>query len=204
MRRSRSCARPAASIPPTFRRSPVISWRCISSDRISPEEIDVAIREWGARFSLEHPASAPTTVRTGTGHPERLRVGFISGDFRTHSVAHFFEPILSARDRSAFTYVLYSNSHIQDAVTQRLRAYADDWRDIWRLTDDALIELIRTDRIDILVDLSGHTAIQPVGGFRATCGARASQLSGVPGLDRPGDDGLSHYRCRYRSAGTCR
>ncbi len=77
-----------------------------NSDRISPEEIAVAIREWGARFSLEHPASAPSTVRLGTDQLERLRVGFISGDFRTHSVAHFFEPILSGRDRSAFTYVL--------------------------------------------------------------------------------------------------
>jgi protein O-GlcNAc transferase len=51
---------------------------------------------------------------------------------------------------------LYNNSHIQDAVTERLRADANDWRDIWRLTDDALIELIRSDGIDILVDLSGH------------------------------------------------
>jgi hypothetical protein len=53
-----------------------------NSDRISPEEIAVAIREWGARFSLEHPASTSSTVLPGTDHPERLRVGFISGDFR--------------------------------------------------------------------------------------------------------------------------
>ena len=105
-----------------------------SSDRISPEEIAAAIRDWGARFSLEHPASVPSAVRPGTDHPERLRVGFVSGDFRMHSVAHFFEPILSARNRGAFTYVLYSNSHVQDAVTARLRASADAWRDVWQLT----------------------------------------------------------------------
>ena len=128
-----------------------------SSDRIAPEAIDAATRAWGARFSLEHPAAAPSTAYPGMGRPEQLRVGFISGDFRTHSVAHFFEPILNARDRVAFTYVLYSNSHFQDAVTERLRANADVWRDVWQLTDDALIELIRADRIDILVDLSGHT-----------------------------------------------
>ncbi len=73
-------------------------------------------------------------------------------------MAHFFEPILSARDRGGFTYVLYSNFHLGDAVTERLRACADDWREVWRLTDDALIELIRNDRIDVLIDLSGHTA----------------------------------------------
>src|SRR5260370_16960401 len=134
-----------------------------SSDRISPEEIAAAIRDCGERFSLEHPASAPTAVRSVTGHPERLRVGFVSGDFRTHSVAHFFEPILSARERGAFTYVLYSNFHLGDAVTERLRACADDWREVWQLTDEALIELIRTDRIDILVDLARHTDINPIG-----------------------------------------
>src|SRR5580658_2213315 len=64
-----------------------------SSDRISPEEIAATIREWGARFSLEHPASA--TERPGASQAERLRVGFVSADLRTHSVAHFIEPILS-------------------------------------------------------------------------------------------------------------
>jgi protein O-GlcNAc transferase len=157
-----------------------------NSDRISPEEIYATIREWGARFSLEHPASAPSTMLPGTDHPERLRVGFISGDFRTHSVAHFFEPILSARDRRAFTYVLYNNAHLQDAVTQRLRASADDWRDVWRLTDDAVIELIRTDRIDILVDLSGHSLSNRLAVF-----ARRAAPVQVSYLGYPASTGLA-------------
>jgi len=168
-----------------------------SSDRISPEEIAATIREWGARFSLEHPASAPSTVRPGTDHPERLRVGFISGDFRTHSVAHFFEPILSARDRGAFAHVLYSNSHLQDAVTERLRACADDWRDIWRLTDDALIELIRTDRIDILVDLSGHTASNRLAVF-----ARRAAPVQISYLGYPASTGLATMDYRITDAVT--
>jgi predicted O-linked N-acetylglucosamine transferase (SPINDLY family) len=168
-----------------------------NSDRISPEEIAVTIREWGARFSLEHPASAPSTVRPGTEHLERLRVGFISGDFRTHSVAHFFEPILSARDRSAFTYVLYSNFHLQDAVTERLRACADDWRDIWRLTDDALIELIRADRIDILVDLSGHTASNRLAVF-----ARRAAPVQISYLGYPASTGLATMDYRITDAVT--
>jgi len=168
-----------------------------NTDRISPEEIDVATREWGARFSVEHPASAPSSVRPGAAHPERLRVGFISGDFRTHSVAHFFEPILSARDRGAFTYVLYSNCHLQDAVTERLRANADDWRDIWRLTDDALIELIRTDRIDILVDLSGHTAYNRLAVF-----ARRSAPVQITYLGYPASTGLATMDYRITDAVT--
>jgi predicted O-linked N-acetylglucosamine transferase (SPINDLY family)/Tfp pilus assembly protein PilF len=168
-----------------------------NTDRVSPEEIDVATREWGARFSLEHSASAPSSVRPGAAHPERLRVGFISGDFRTHSVAHFFEPILSARDRGAFTYVLYSNSHLQDAVTERLRANADDWRDIWRLTDDALIELIRSDQIDILVDLSGHTASNRLAVF-----ARRAAPVQISYLGYPASTGLATMDYRITDAVT--
>jgi protein O-GlcNAc transferase len=168
-----------------------------SSDRISPEEIDVAIREWGARFSLEHPASASCTVRPGAERSERLRVGFVSGDFRTHSVAHFLEPILGVHDRGAFLYVLYSNSHVKDAVTERLRASADDWRDIWRLTDDALIELIRADGIDILVDLSGHTASNRLAVF-----ARRAAPVQVSYLGYPASTGLATMNYRITDAVT--
>jgi predicted O-linked N-acetylglucosamine transferase (SPINDLY family) len=168
-----------------------------NSDRISPEQIHMATREWGARFSLEHPASAPSTLLHDTDHADRLRVGFISGDFRTHSVAHFFEPILSARDRGAFTYVLYSNAHLQDAVTERLRAHADDWRDIWTLTDDALIELIRTDRIDILVDLSGHTVYNRLAVF-----ARRAAPVQISYLGYPASTGLTTMDYRITDAVT--
>jgi protein O-GlcNAc transferase len=168
-----------------------------SSDRISPEQIAAAIREWGARFSREHPASAPSAVRPRTDHPERLRVGFMSGDFRVHSVAHFFEPILSARDRGALTYALYSNSHLQDAVTERLRANADVWHDVWRLTDDELIELIRADRIDILVDLSGHTASNRLAVF-----ARRAAPVQISYLGYPASTGLATMDYRITDAMT--
>jgi len=168
-----------------------------SSDRISPEEIAAVIRDCGERFSLEHPSSAPTAMRSVTGHPERLRVGFVSGDFRTHSVAHFFEPILSARDRGAFTYVLYSNFHLGDAVTERLRACADDWREVWQLTDDALIDLIRTDRIDILVDLAGHTAFN-----RLTVFARRAAPVQISYLGYPASTGLATMDYRITDAVT--
>jgi tetratricopeptide (TPR) repeat protein len=151
--------RAAGRLSPTY--LPALSCHIIalhSSDRISPEEIAATIRDWGARFSEERRISALPGADPGTGGPGALRVGFVSGDFRVHSVSHFFEPILDARTRDAFMYFLYSNSHIQDAVTARLRASADSWRDVWQLTDEALAELIRGDRIDILVDLSGHTA----------------------------------------------
>ncbi len=127
------------------------------SDRVSPEEINAAIREWGAQLAAQHPATM-ITAHTETADPTRsLRVGFVSGDFRTHSVAHFFEPIASAHNRDDIKCILYSNSNTQDAVSERLRASTDGWRDVRQLSDDALLELIRSDQIDILVDLSGYT-----------------------------------------------
>jgi predicted O-linked N-acetylglucosamine transferase (SPINDLY family) len=101
-------------------------------------------------------------------------------------VAHFFEPILSARDHDAFTYVLYNNFHAQDAVTHRLRAGADVWHDVWQLNDDALIELIRADRIDILVDLSGHTASNRLAVF-----ARRAAPVQISYLGYPASTGLA-------------
>ncbi len=168
-----------------------------SSDRIDPEEIAATIREWGARFCLEHPASSPPAVRAGAQRPKRLRVGFLSGDFRVHSVSHFFEPILSARDRDAFTYFLYSNHHLNDAVTARLRAAADAWRDVLQLTDDALSELIRKDEIDILVDLSGHTASNRLAVF-----ARRAAPVQITYLGFPASTGLATMDYRITDAVT--
>ena len=125
-------------------------------DRMEPEAIAAAIRHMGALFPGPAATAAPPAQRS-SGPGEKLRVGFVSGDFRMHSVAQFFEPILSERNRGAFEYICYSSCSQQDAVTERLRSEADAWRDVWQLPDDALLEQIRADRIDILVDLSGHT-----------------------------------------------
>lgn len=88
----------------------------------------------------------------------RLRVGYLSPDFCEHSVASFIEPALSCRDRSRFEVWCYSNLPRADGTTLRMRGYADGWRDVDKLSDGEIAQLIRDDRIDILVDLAGHTA----------------------------------------------
>ena len=90
--------------------------------------------------------------------PRRLRLGYVSPDFVHHAVSYFFEPVLTARDPAAFEVFCYSDAPVADAVTQRLRAASDGWRDIAGLSDERVAELVRADRIDILVDLAGHTA----------------------------------------------
>ena len=88
----------------------------------------------------------------------RLRVGYVSADFRQHAVAWFAEPLLAAHDRTCIEVFCYAAVTAPDAVTARFRALADHWRSIVGLDDAAVAELIRRDGIDVLVDVTGHTA----------------------------------------------
>jgi predicted O-linked N-acetylglucosamine transferase (SPINDLY family) len=89
----------------------------------------------------------------------RLRVGFVSRDFREHSVSYFFEPVLTAHApaRSRLEIFCYADDIAPDETTARLRRKCDVWRDVTRMTEAEIAELVRQDRIDILVDLAGHT-----------------------------------------------
>ena len=98
--------------------------------------------------------------------PRRLRIGYLSGDFRRHSVAYFLEPLLAHHDRARFEIFCYANSEDPDEVTRRLRANSDHWRWVSGLDDAQLANRIRTDGIDILIELSGHTAGNRLGALR--------------------------------------
>jgi len=87
----------------------------------------------------------------------RLRVGYVSGDFRAHPVGSFLVRVLEAHDPEAIEITCYSNSRFADGMTERLRRAADHWRSIADLDDDQARAMIERDAIDILVDLSGHT-----------------------------------------------
>jgi predicted O-linked N-acetylglucosamine transferase (SPINDLY family) len=87
-----------------------------------------------------------------------LRIGYLSPDFRTHPVAFFIEPVLAAHDRTRFVVIAYSNTNAPDETTARIKAAVDIWRDVRPLSDAALADRIRADKVDILVELSGHTA----------------------------------------------
>jgi protein O-GlcNAc transferase len=90
--------------------------------------------------------------------PERaLRIGFVSGDLREHAVAYLIEPVWQAMRSGRHEIAAYANQAGEDAVSERLKPLAHAWTRIGGLDDEALAERIRGDRIDILVDLSGHT-----------------------------------------------
>ncbi len=146
-----------------------------------------AHREWAVRHE-----PAATAAFPNTREPERvLRIGFVSPDFYSHSVASFFEPVLACRDRTRTVVVCYSDVVAGDEVTARLREMADLWRDVAGLGDAALYERIRADRIDILVDLAGHTAHNRLPVF-----ARRAAPIQVTWIGYPATTGLS--RIDYR------
>ena len=89
---------------------------------------------------------------------KRLRIGYVSPDFRQHSVSYFFLPLLAAHDRSQFEIFCYSNVKHADGMTNHVRELTDHWHSILGLSDDIVAEQIHKDGIDILVDLAGHTA----------------------------------------------
>lgn len=91
--------------------------------------------------------------------PERrLRIGYVSADFRNHSAAYGWAPVLLAHTRAQFELYAYSCSVEEDAQTDAFKAVVRNWRDASAMDDDALEIQIREDRIDVLVDLSGHSA----------------------------------------------
>ena len=126
------------------------------SDRVSTEDVFAAHRDYDARFAA--PLLAEAVPHLNSPDPQRvLRIGYVSPDFHTHPVAFFIEPVLGNHDRAQFQTFCYSDVAVGDGVTVRLAHEAGTWRNIRGLRDQEVAELIRRDRIDILVDLAGHT-----------------------------------------------
>lgn len=119
-------------------------------------------RRWG-----EH-----VTARIRACHPQRdrdpqrrLRVGYMSPDFRSHPVALFIAPLLREHDADRFETFGYAGHERDDDITPRIRALAGHWRETRTLDDDALARLVEEDQIDLLVDLAGHSAGRRLGVF---------------------------------------
>jgi predicted O-linked N-acetylglucosamine transferase (SPINDLY family) len=127
----------------------------VYSARVSPDEFYETACRYGALLTRDF---SPQYKFGNDKRPDRkLRIGYVSADFFFHAVNNFFEPLLFNHDRNKFEIFAYANVQNPDAVTSRLRAGFDCWRDIRGLGPHAAADLIHADRIDILVDMSGHT-----------------------------------------------
>ena len=107
-------------------------------------ERDVSPRSW--------PSPGASSAR-----PSPLRVGIVSPDLRRHSVGFFAEPLLAQRDPARVRTVVFQTNRIADEMTARLRAMADEWHVCDTVTDPELAEKVAAAKIDVLIDLSGHT-----------------------------------------------
>ena len=123
----------------------------------TPEMLYQEHLEWGKRHV--NPDAVLQNVHGNDRDPNRrLRIGYVSPDFREHTVPRFISPVIKNHDRDQFEIYCYSNSDREDSVKARLKQWASHWREIRSLTDDEADRLIRGDKIDILIDLRGHAA----------------------------------------------
>jgi predicted O-linked N-acetylglucosamine transferase (SPINDLY family) len=126
---------------------------CVSG--FSARQIYEKHREFAERF--EKPLLPLHRPHANDPDPDRrLRLGYMSPDLRTNIVGDFVEPILRHHDREAFETYCYFTGAFRDSSTERIAAHFDHWRDVHALSDDTMAEAIRSDRIDVLVDLCGH------------------------------------------------
>lgn len=122
----------------------------------SGEEIFAAYQEFNAKIGLTY-RQEWRPYNNSRECKRRLKVGYVSPDFRLHPVRHVLEPLLAHHNKSEVEIYAYADLTVEDAVTQRYKAYVDHWVPTIGLIDAALADRIRADGVDILVDLAGHT-----------------------------------------------
>jgi protein O-GlcNAc transferase len=148
-----------------------------------------AIAEEHRRWNRQHAEPLRNLIQP---HPNdcrpdrRLRIGYVSADFRNHASALFLSPLLKHHDPQQVEVFCYANVVRRDAMTAEFQRYVCGWRDIASVSDDQVARLIRQDRIDILVDLKTHTAENRLMVF-----ARKPAPVQVTWLGNPGSTGLT-------------
>jgi tetratricopeptide (TPR) repeat protein len=150
-------------------------------------------RQWGEEVEACIPAMPAAAGRADSG--TKLRIGYVSADFCSHPAGRFLEPLLRFHDREHFSVACYSCGKIQDDTTIRFSGFADAWRDIRACDDDAAGAMIQSDRIDILVDCTGHMADNRLPLF-----ARKSAPLQISWIGYPGTTGLSRIDYRFTDA----
>jgi len=138
-------------------------------DKVMQEHCQVAAKLFA------HIIPAEPSVEPSAGRVGRIRIAYLSADFCNHAVNYFFEPVLEHQDNRRFETFCYSDVASPDNITMRLKNLAHHWRDITGQSDEAVFEQVKSDQIDILIDLAGHTRGNRLGVFARR--AAACQLS---------------------------
>lgn len=131
----------------------------IYDENCPPQALLDEHRRWSERYAARYAPRAPVRVRA-PDRERRLRVGYLSPDFRRHPVTALFLPLIERHDPQAVEIFCYHNFPGADAVTERVCRASHHWRQVASLADAELARQIEADGIDILADLSGHTSYQ--------------------------------------------
>ena len=134
------------------------------ADGIPTDEIHRRHVDFGVDLEREVPVRFDRYRDRGDSQ-RRLRVGYLSCDFRMHPVTFFLSPLLEQHDRSQVEVFCYSYGSVGDAATDRLRRASDQWRDCASMSDSQIADAIHADGIDVLIDLVGHTSEPRLGVF---------------------------------------
>jgi protein O-GlcNAc transferase len=121
-----------------------------------PKQLYERHRRFGAAF--ERPENTAWTFTNDRSMQRALRIGYVSADFRNHPVSRFLLPIFTNHDKNGFEIFSYSGVRASDDKTRLFNRLSDHWTDVFAMSDPDLVQKIREDKIDILVDLSGHSA----------------------------------------------
>jgi protein O-GlcNAc transferase len=160
-------------------------WALHFNSDANQKEIYLEHRKWNEKFAK--PLAQEIRPHDVNRDPNRrLRIGYVSADFREHSVGFFIEALLANHDPTQVEIFAYADLLNPDSTTARLQKIVHQWRNTTGITDQALTEMIRADKIDILVDLAGHTA-----GNRLLVFARKPAPIQITYLGYPDTTGLS-------------
>jgi predicted O-linked N-acetylglucosamine transferase (SPINDLY family) len=136
-------------------------------------------RRWNDQHA--RPLQGPVLPRIARDPNRRLRIGYVSPDFREHVVGQNILPLVQNHDRRKFEVFCYSNVSLPDSMTEKFQAATDHWREIATLSDDKAAELILQDKIDILVDLALHMASNRLLVFARKPAPIQATFGGYPG-----------------------
>ena len=120
-----------------------------------PPSLQAGLPDAYRLYAGQLPETPPHAPKLGS--KEKIRIGYVSGDFKEHPVSFFLQPLLASHDTNAFEVFCYSNHASKDTTTDKIRARAHHWREVWQLSNEAFFEQVRKDGIHVLIDLSGHT-----------------------------------------------
>ena len=152
----------------------------------SAAELHARHREFARRFEQPLLSPAPPALRNGREPGRRLKLGYLSPEFRANVVGQYMQPILEHHDRAQFELHAFFTGRARDSVTERIASLVDHFHDAGALSDEALAALVRSHQIDILVDLCGHGP-----GGRILAFARRPAPVQVSYLDYSASTGLS-------------